>query len=87
MAQVEVSTKQNEITVAPQLLAKLELKGKVVLGDAMYCQRELSVSVVQGGGDYLQITKANQKSLQAEIAQLFEADKDGGYGEYAVDFE
>lgn len=87
MAQVEVSTKQNEITVAPKLLSELDLKGKVVLGDAMYCQRELSVKVVEGGGDYVWITKANQKSLQAEIAQLFEAAKDGSYGEYAVDFE
>ena len=47
----------------------------------------MSVNVVQNGGDYVWITKANQKNLQAEITQLFEADKDGGYGEYAVDFE
>ncbi|MCB8980228.1 MAG: hypothetical protein H6657_22685 [Ardenticatenaceae bacterium] len=30
--QLEVASKENEITAAPRLLAKLNLKGKVVLG-------------------------------------------------------
>ena len=36
------------------LLAQLELRGKVVTGDALYAQRELSLRVLEleQGGDY-----------------------------------
>jgi hypothetical protein len=51
--QIEVRSKENEITAAPRLLARLNLKGKVVSGDAMFTQRKLSIQVRAQGGDYL----------------------------------
>ena len=53
LAPVAVDRKENEITVAPQLLETIDLRDQVVSGDAMVTQGELSRQVVAGGGDYL----------------------------------
>ncbi len=51
LAQGEVETKDNEIVVAPALVAALDLDGVVVTGDAMSTQRSLSIQIVEAGGD------------------------------------
>lgn len=61
-----------ELSVAPQLLGQIKLEGRVVTGDALYAQRELSRQVVQGGGDYLWVVKDNQPTLKAALALLFQ---------------
>jgi predicted transposase YbfD/YdcC len=66
-----VESKEAELTVAPELLAQLELKGRVVTGDALYAQRGLSQQVVEGGGDYFWVVKDNQPTLREAIALLF----------------
>ncbi len=43
--------KENEIVVVPTLLAQLDLQGTVVVGDAMQTQRDLSIQIVETGGD------------------------------------
>ena len=43
--------KESELGMASGLLAELELKGRVVTGDALYAQRELSRSILEQGGD------------------------------------
>ena len=48
------------------------MRGKVVTGDALLAQRELSVQVVNGGGDYLWAVKGNQEHLAEDIAAHFE---------------
>ena len=48
------------MALASNLLAQLELRKKVVTGDALYCQRELSLRVLEQGGDYLWALKDNQ---------------------------
>lgn len=53
LAQLEVQEKANELTVTPTLLAQLDLSGVVVTGDAMFAQRNLSVQIRKGGGDYV----------------------------------
>jgi predicted transposase YbfD/YdcC len=70
--QVEVGSKENEITAAPRVLATLDLRGKTVTGDAMFAQRNLSVQIVEAGGDYLWTVKENQAQLYQDIATLFE---------------
>jgi len=69
--QVEVDSKANEWTLAPQLLNKLDLRGRIVTGDAMFTQRDLCEQVVSAGGDYVLIAKANQATLQQAIAEAF----------------
>ena len=72
LAQVAVDGKENEIVAAPRLLAQLDLRGMVVVGDAMQCQRVLSVQVVTDGGDYVWFVKDNQPSLLTDLKILFE---------------
>lgn len=72
IAQVAVDRKENEIVAVPKMLAKLDLTGVVVVGDAMQAQRALSSQVVKDGGDYLWFVKENQPSLLANLELLFE---------------
>jgi predicted transposase YbfD/YdcC len=71
LAQLAVDTKENEIVAVPKLLQQLDLTGVVVVGDAMQAQRELSIQVVEAKGDYLWFLKENQKTLLADVEQLF----------------
>lgn len=71
LAQLEVQTKENEIVVAPTVLAALDLQGVVVTGDAMDTQRPLSIQIVEAGGDYLWLVKDNQAELRQDIEELF----------------
>lgn len=72
LGQVMVGAKENEIVAAPSLVEGLNLKNKVVCGDAMHTQRDLSVRVLAGGGDYLWLLKDNQPSLLADVEQFFQ---------------
>lgn len=71
LMQLEVGRKENEIRAAPRLLQALDLRGKIVTGDAMLAQRELSLQIVRAGGDYLWTVKGNQSTLYDDIATLF----------------
>lgn len=59
------------MTVAPELLSQLKLQGRLVTGDALYAQKNLSRQVVEQGGDYFWVVKANQPTLRAAIALVF----------------
>ena len=54
-----------ELLSAPRLLEELPLKGAVVTGDALYCQRALCQPIVASGGDYVVIVKGNQPAALA----------------------
>ena len=69
--QVDVTVKENEISAAPRVLAQVALENKVVTGDAMFAQRELSAQIVGAGGHYLWQVKDNQPTLRAAIERLF----------------
>lgn len=69
--QVPAGVKDNEISVARTLLDGLDLRGKVVMGDAMHTQRAASVQICDGGGDYIWLAKDNQPTLHDDIATLF----------------
>jgi predicted transposase YbfD/YdcC len=57
--------------VARALLTELSLGGWVVTGDAQYCQRDVSETVVAAGGAYLWSVKENQPTLLEAITTLF----------------
>ena len=71
LAQKEVGSKENEITVAKDLIEELSIKNRVVCADAMQTQRELSVQIKARGGDYIWIVKNNQSVLKQDVAQFF----------------
>ncbi len=71
VAQTALTTTENEISAAKRLLKKAEIKGKIVSGDAMLAQREVSRQVVSLGGDYVWKVKANQKELLVQSKEYF----------------
>lgn len=75
LAQVAVTAKANEVTVAPQVLQAMDLRGKIVMGDALLTQRNLSIQIVEGGAEYIWLAKDNQLTLHQEIADVFLPDE------------
>ena len=61
-----------ELTVAPALLEAVDWHGRVLTGDALFCQRQLCQQVLDAGGDYLLLVKANQPRLFWAIELLFD---------------
>lgn len=71
LGQIRVDCKTNEHKAALELLGILPLKGKVVIGDAAFCQRDLAKQVIEQGGDYVLFAKDNQPSLVIDIQAGF----------------
>ena len=72
--QVEVGSWENEIPAAMRILRQLDLRGKIVTGDALLAQRELSTHIVEAGGDFVWTVKGNQSRTQDDIELLFAAE-------------
>jgi len=60
-----------EIPDALKLLERLDLTGKIVTGDAMFCQKTIAAKIVERGGDYIFPVKDNQKNLHEAIETAF----------------
>ena len=67
LAQVRVDAKTNEHKAALRLLGILPVRGRIVTGDAMFCQRDLCQEIIKEGGDYVFTVKDNQPSLAIDI--------------------
>jgi DDE family transposase len=67
LAQVKVDARTNEHKAALQLLGVLPVGGKVITGDAAFCQRDLAGRIIEAGGDYVFVVKDNQPSLAVDI--------------------
>ena len=61
-----------EIPDALKLLDRLDLKGKIVTGDAMFCQKSIAAKIVEKGGNYVLPVKNNQKNLRENIQTAFD---------------
>lgn len=72
LAQSAVSSEASEVSSAPDLLRQIQWEGRVLTGDAAYCQRELCQQVVEAGGDYLFVVKGNQQQLRDDIRDCFD---------------
>ena len=70
--QIPVKATTNEHKTVLELLKIIPVKGKVVLGDAMFCQRDLSRKISKRGGDWIWPVKENQPDLHAELELAFE---------------
>jgi len=88
LVQEPVEIKENEIGAAPQALAQVSLKGKIMTGDALHAQRGISAYAVDQGGGYLWPVKENQPTVYHAIEQLFNPPPPiPGFGQVATDFE
>ena len=71
MGQLRMAPETNEITAALELLKTLPLKGVSITGDAIFTQRAICQTIVDGGGDDFFTVKGNQPALKANIEQAF----------------
>jgi len=67
LSQCRVDEKTNEHKAALELLRTLVLDGRVIVGDAIFCQRDVCEEILESGGDYLLAVKDNQPGLLREI--------------------
>jgi len=67
LAQVRVDAKTNEHKAALEMLGILPVKGNIITGDALFCQRDLCAAIIEKGGDYVFAAKDNQPSLVTDI--------------------
>ena len=71
LSQRAVDVKTNEHKEALALLKSLVLKGRVITGDAMFCQREVCEQILKGDGHYFFVVKDNQPTLLQNIQSAF----------------
>jgi len=62
LGQVKTSEKSNEITVIPELLKRLDIRGCLVTIDAKGCQRDIAKANVNKEADYSLAVKVIKKS-------------------------
>jgi predicted transposase YbfD/YdcC len=67
---------ENEISAGKRLLGEVELAGKIISGDAIFAQQELSKTVVEKGGEYLWKLRANQGKIYELVKAHFAAGVD-----------
>ena len=77
---------ENEISGAKRLLGQVDLKDKIISGDAIFAQQELSQTVVEKGGEYLWKLRANQGKIY-ELAKTHFAKGTDKYLATAVSLE
>jgi predicted transposase YbfD/YdcC len=75
LAQLQVETKENEITAIPNLLEMLHLEGCIVTIDAMGTQKDIAEKIIEKGGDYFLALKGNQAELLEQVGLEFKLEK------------
>lgn len=74
LSQCRVDVKTNEHKAALELLKDMVLEGRVIVGDAMFCQRDVCEQIVGSEGDYVFPVKENQPGLLQAIKQELATD-------------
>lgn len=69
---LKTDDKSNEITVIPELLKLLELRGAIITLDAMGTQKEIARQISEGGADYVMALKGNQGTLYEDVKLYWE---------------
>ena len=72
LAQMALERQQNEIRAAPILLEWVDLRNKVVIGDAIHTQRQVSIQIGKAGGNYIWTVKENQRQLHQDLHDWFD---------------
>jgi predicted transposase YbfD/YdcC len=72
LAQIAIESKQSEVSAAPTLLGWVDLRNKVVIGDALHTQRHVSIQIGKAGGNYIWTVKGNQPQLLQDLQDWFD---------------
>jgi predicted transposase YbfD/YdcC len=89
LMEIALAGKGCEIPGAAKLLKLVDLREKVVMGDALHTQRAVSIQIVEAGGDYIWFARGNQPQLEEDIRLWFEPEPTPlpGQGRLPKDFE
>ena len=71
-ASKSVESKSNEIPAVQELIRELDIRGCMVVADALNCQTETASAIIAGKGDYLLDVKGNQLLLKEEIEEYIQ---------------
>lgn len=71
----QLTGETNEAKTAVEVFRGLLLGGKIVLGDAAFCQQEVCRQILDSGGDYLLVVKENQPRLLQDVQSAFRDSK------------
>lgn len=71
LSQTEVYITTNEHKAALEFLKTLVLQGRVIVADAMFCQKDHCSRIRDGGGHYFVVVKDNQPGLKRDIQSAF----------------
>jgi len=74
LAQVAIEARKSEISAAPNLLGCINLRNKVVIGDALHTQRQVTIQIGTAGGNYLWVVKGNQPQLLQDLQDWFDTE-------------
>ena len=84
---LQVDASRGELPAAMRIVKHIDLRAKIVTGDALFAQRHLSAWIVGLGGDYLWTVKDNQSQLYHDIETLFAPDERlPGFSQGQLDF-
>lgn len=72
LAQIAIADKQSEVSAAPTLLSWVDLRNKVVIGDALHTQRQISIQIGKSGGNYVWTVKGNHPQLLQDLEDWFD---------------
>lgn len=89
LLEIAIEGKGYEIPGAAKLLRMVDLRGKVVMGDALHTQRAVSIQIVEAGGEYIWYAKGNQSEMEENIRLWFEPEPEPipGMGRSPKDFQ
>ena len=71
LSQTPVDPSTNEAKTALDVVRAMVLEGKVIVGDAAYCDRETCRTIVEDDGEYVVTVKDNQPNLHTAAQQSF----------------
>jgi predicted transposase YbfD/YdcC len=72
LAQIAIGDGQSEVSAAPTLLSWVDLRNKVVIGDALHTQRQVSIQIGKAGGNFLWTVKGNHPQLRQDLQDWFD---------------
>lgn len=74
LAQRSTDDKSNEIPAVQELLKELNIKGHMVVADALNCQKDTAKTIIDQEADYLLCVKDNHPNLKKDIEDYIQDD-------------
>jgi len=64
---LECGDKQSEVAAFRELIGMLDVKGAIIVADALHCKKKSAKIVVEAEADYLFVVKDNEPTLKSDI--------------------